>query len=123
MSGTVALPQDPIPDRPLSSKDLTARLSKQLANFRLGDAAIQQLSERMLVDGLSMVRFNPCVYGICIDYFSDKVPHLDMLPVKQGVVKWEVFPYGILGWDRFHIRVALQVDGLEGKVAMRDLEH
>jgi hypothetical protein len=30
-----------------------------------------------------------------------------------------VFPYGILEWDLFHVRVAYEVNELEGKVTPR----
>lgn len=110
-----SLPQDPIP-----IKELSGRLSKRLANFKLSDAVVNGIAERVLIDGLSIVRFDPCIYGICIDYFSDKLPRLDALSAHRGVTKWEVFPYGIIDWDRFHVRVAFNVDELEGKGPMRD---
>jgi hypothetical protein len=111
----VALPQDPIP-----IKALTERLSKRLANFKLSDAVIEKLADRVLIKGLSIVRFDPCIYGICIDYYSDKFPRLDALSPTHGIAKWEVFPYGIIDWDRFHVRIAFNVDELEGKGSMRD---
>ena len=103
-----ALPTNPLPW-------LTERLSKRLANFKLSDTVIKGIAERVVIDGLSIARFNPCIYGICLDYFSDRLPRLDALSPKRGVVKWEVFPYGIIDWDRFHVRVAFNVDELEGK--------
>ena len=104
----------------VNSTDLSARLSKRLANFKLSDAVISGLADRVLIDGLSIVRFDPCMYGICIDYFTDKLPRLDVLTAKRGVSKWEVFPYGIIDWDRFHVRVAFNVDELEGKGLSRE---
>lgn len=100
---------------PVNSKQLSARLSKRLANFQLSDAVINGLADRVLIDGLSIARFDPCIYGICIDYFTDKMPRLDVLNPKLGVTKWEVFPYGIINWDRFHVRIAFMVDELEGR--------
>ncbi|HMI87873.1 MAG TPA: hypothetical protein VK550_27510 [Polyangiaceae bacterium] len=111
----IALPQDPIP-----LKDLSERLSKRLANFRLSDAVIKGIAERVLIDGLSLVRFDPCIYGICADYFSEKVPQLDGLAARRGVKKWEVFPYGIIDWDLFHVTIAYNVDELEGKGQLRE---
>jgi hypothetical protein len=108
---------------PVSNKELAARLSKRLANFKLNDAVIAELADRVLIDGLSIARFDPCMYGICIDYFTDKIPRLDLLTSKRGVSKWEVFPYGIIDWDRFHVRVAFEVDELEGKGLMREFGH
>ena len=107
----------------VSSKDLAARMSKRLANFKLSDDVIRGLADRVLIDGLSIARFNPCIYGICIDYFSDKMPRLDHITPKQGIAKWEVFPYGIIDWDRFQVRIAFNVDELEGKAPVRGFEH
>lgn len=104
----------------VTSKDLSTHLSKRLANFKLSDAAIKSLADRLLIDGLAISRFNPCIYGICVDYFSDKLPRLDVLGPKLGVSRWEVFPYGIIDWDRFHVRVAFSVDELEGRAPPRE---
>ncbi len=100
---------------PATRKDVTVRLSKRLANYKLTDATIKRLADRVLIDGLSIAWFNPCIYGICIDYFTDQMPRLDVLSPKLGISKWEVFPYGIIDWDRFHVRVAFEVDELVGK--------
>jgi hypothetical protein len=40
----------------------------------LSDNAIKAISDRVVIDGLSIFRFDPCIYGICIDYFTDKIP-------------------------------------------------
>ena len=36
----------------LSSKDLSQRMSRRLANFKLGDDAIAKLADRVIIDGL-----------------------------------------------------------------------
>ena len=100
---------------PINRSQLSTRLSKRLANFKLTDAAIKGIADRIVIDGLSIGRFDPCIYGICIDYFTDKMPQLDVLTPKKGIAKWEVFPYGIIDWDRFHVRIAFEVDELEGR--------
>lgn len=100
----------------MNNKDLAARMSKRLANFKLADSVIHELADRVLIDGLTIGRFNPCIYGICIDYYADKFPSLSAVSSKAGIAKWEVFPYGIIDWDRFHVRVAFNVDELAGKV-------
>ena len=99
----------------VTSAELTPRLSKRLANFKLSDNAIKAISDRVVIDGLSIFRFDPCMYGICIDYFTDKIPRLDALGPKHGITKWEVFPYGIIEWDLFHVRAAFEVPELQGK--------
>ena len=107
----------------VNAKELSARMSKRLANFKLSDAVIAGLAERVLIDGLQIFRFDPCMYGICIDYFTDKMPRLDKLGLKNGVRKWEVFPYGIIDWDRFHVQIAFHVDELEGRGLNREFGH
>lgn len=98
-----------------TSKEVATGLSRQLANFKMSDDVIKSLADRVIIEGLSIGRFNPCMYGICVDYFSDKFPRLDGLTAKHFVAKWEVFPYGIIDWDRFHVRVSFNVDQLAGK--------
>jgi hypothetical protein len=75
----------------------------------------------VLVEGLEIHGINPCIYGICMDYFTDKLPQLAVDP-KTQLKKWEVFPYGILEWDLFHVRAAYGVLELEGKGLVRGFE-
>ena len=51
------------------------------------------------------------------------MPQLDRLTPKQNIAKWEVFPYGIIDWDRFHVRIAFAVDELEGRGLTREFHH
>jgi hypothetical protein len=102
----------------VSAEDLSSRMSKRLAAYELADGVIKRLVDRALIDGLDIVRIDPCIYGICIDYTTNDLPRLDV-GIKSGITKWEVFPYGIIDWDHFHVKVAFQVDELEGKVTPR----
>ncbi len=61
----------------LTSKYLSQRLSKRLANFKLKDDVITKLADRVLIDGWEIKKFDVCIYGICIDYFTDRIPRLD----------------------------------------------
>lgn len=99
-----------------NNNDLSGRMSKRLSNFKLSDAVVKELADRVLIDGLSIGKFYPCMYGICVDYFSDKWPKLDDLANRRGISKWEVFPYGIIAWDRYRVRVAYEVDGLHTNI-------
>ncbi len=101
----------------LTSKNLSQRLSKRLANYKLKDDVIAKLADRVLIDGLDLKRFDVCIYGICIDYYTDKVPKLDGILSRVDVARLEVFPYGIINWDRFHVRVGYSVDELEGRTS------
>lgn len=103
-----------------TSKDLSQRMSTRLANFKLSDDVISKLADRVLIDGWSIKRFNPCIYGICIDYFTDKIPRLDGVFGQRDIATIEIFPYGIIDWDQFHIRVGYAVNELEGRGVIRD---
>jgi hypothetical protein len=108
----------PVPN----TKDVSTRLSKQLANFKLSDAAISGLADRVMIEGLSIKRFNPCIYGICFEYHADKMPRLDALQPNSGIYKFEVFPLGLIDWDRYLVRVAFNVDELQGKGLTRGFQ-
>jgi hypothetical protein len=106
--------------RAIPIKELSTKLSERLASFDLTDAVIQKLARRVTVEGLTIARFDPCIYGICVDYFSDKPVSLEQFSSKNAIAKWEVFPYGIIDWDRFLVRVAYNVNELEGKGIVRE---
>src|SRR5437867_355411 len=97
-----------------TNKDLSQRLSKRLANFKVKDDVIAKLADRVIIDGLEIKWFDVCIYGICIDYHTDKLPRLDRIFSAIDVARLEVFPYGIIDWDHFHVRVAYTVDELAG---------
>jgi hypothetical protein len=107
----------------ITPKALTTRISKQLANYKLSDAVIKSLAERVLIDGLDIIRFNPCIYGICVDYWTLKAPVLDPFWKRTGIARLDVFPYGIIEWDRWRVQAAFEVDELEGKGSMRGMGH
>jgi len=100
---------------PVNKKQLAQRLSTSLASFKLPATAINQIADRIVVEGLDIGRFNPCIYGICIDYFTTNRPDPAQFNPKQLIRKWEVFPYGIIEWDLFHVRAAFEVPELQGK--------
>lgn len=113
------LPQDPVP-----VKEMSNRLSKRLAGFGLKDEVVGRIAERILIDGLHIKKFDLCIYGICTDYHTDRIPKLDGILSKLDVARLEVFPYGIIGWDHFHIRVGFKVDELAARIGgVRDLGH
>jgi hypothetical protein len=98
----------------LTGEQLSQRLSKRLANFKLGDAVISKLASRVMIDGLEIKRFDVCMYGICFDYHTDKLPRLDRIFSNTDITRFEVFPYGIIQWDHFHVHVGYAVDELAG---------
>lgn len=101
----------------LTYKDFSERLSKRLANFKVDDDVIAKVADRVVIEGLDIKKFDVCIYGICIDYFTDKIPSLDGILAKADVARLEVFPYGIPVWDTFHVHVGFKVDELEGRVS------
>jgi hypothetical protein len=110
--------QEVVSMSPVSAEDLSGRMSKRLASYKLADGVVKRLVDRVLIDGLEIVRIDPCIYGICVDYWTKDLPRPDF-SIKRGISKWEVFPYGIIVWDLFHVRVAFEVNELEGKVTER----
>jgi len=105
----------------ITSKTLIPSMSKRLASFKLSDTVIKALAARVLVEGLEIIRFNPCIYGICIDYWTTKPPVLDPFWKRAGIARLEVFPYGILEWDRWHVQAAFEVNELEGRGITRGM--
>jgi len=102
---------------PVTSKDLSQRLSTRLANFKLDDKAVAKLADRLIIDGLDLRRWDVCIYGICVDYFTDKIPKLDGILRGSDIARIDVFPYGIIEWDRFRVHVSYNVNELEGRNA------
>ncbi len=103
----------------ITAEDVAKSMSRRLANFELSDEVITGLAERVTIKGLEIGRFDPCIYGICIDYYTTKLPRFT---AAHGISKWEVFPYGIIDWDRFRVRIAFDVPELEGKATGRGFE-
>lgn len=102
---------------PVTSKDLSQRLSTRLANFKLDDKLVAKLADRLIIDGLDIRKWDVCIYGICVDYFSDKIPRLDGILSRGDIARIDVFPYGIIEWDRFRVHVSYNVNELEGRSA------
>jgi hypothetical protein len=118
---SVGYRQEVVSMSPVTAGDLSGRMSKRLASYKLTDAVIKRLADRVLIEGLEIARFDPCIYGICVDYWTRELPRPDF-NIKRGISKWEVFPYGIIEWDLFHVRVAFEVNELEGKVTPRGFQ-
>jgi|SRR5207248_2786796 len=99
----------------LDVKTLSQRLSKRLATFNLGDEVINRVAAAVMIDGISLKRFDVCTYGICVDYFTDRIPRLDDFFSRGNIAHVEVFPYGIINLDHFHVRVGFAIDELQGR--------
>jgi len=106
-----------MPATQLTNKDISQRLSKRLSSYKIKDDVISKLASRVIVDGLEIKKFDVCIYGICIDYFTDRIPKLDGIFARNDVAWLKVFPYGVIALDRFRVEVGYNVDELAGRVA------
>ncbi|QGM98539.1 hypothetical protein [Methylocystis parvus] len=98
---------------------IKAGLAARLASFNVSDARIAELSKAVQKDGLSIKNFDVCSHGICVDYFTTDIDSVAKL-VKEGKFKGiEIFPWGIVNPDLFHVKVGLDVPELAGRVAQR----
>lgn len=92
-------------------------LAKAVADRRVDHGVVDELAEQIARIGHPLRGIDVCALGICLDYFVDTKKWWDILPElvrvensKLGRV--EVFPYGIVNPDLFHIRVMHDVDGI-----------
>ena len=76
-----------------------------------------KLADRLIIDGLDIRKWDVCIYGICVDYFTDRIPKLDGILSRGDIARIDVFPYGIIEWDRFRVHVGYNVNELEGRSA------
>lgn len=97
-----------------SAKDLQKALAKRLAQRELKDDLIATISKRIVRDGLMIGGVDFCPYGICIDYFSDKLVSIDKLVVGGKYRAVRLFPYGILVDDLWRVQVEMHIPELAG---------
>ncbi len=90
---------------------ISAPVARKLASLKVKDVTVKKLTLALAKQGFQVGRINPCIYGICIDFFTDKTPRIDTLLGHKGIASIEIFPYGIIDWDRFHVKVGVQVGG------------
>ena len=97
-----------------TAKDAHKALAKRLAHRELKDDVIAAVSKRIVRDGLKIGGVDFCPYGICIDYFSDKLISVDKLVVGGKYRAVRLFPYGILVDDLWRVQVEMHVPELAG---------
>jgi len=98
----------------ITKKQLSMGIAKQLAGNGFSDKDITAITDRMMLKDMEIGRVRVCPLGICGDFFSNKYPDLKGFAKYPGITKWEVFPYGILDWDRFHVRVTFDANAIKG---------
>lgn len=97
-------------------KDISVRLSKQLAAYKLSPGAIKAITDRVLIDGLRLVKLGPCPTGICGDYRGPGLPRLDKLKPERAIARIDIFPEGIIDWDSVRVRIEFEAPELRGNL-------
>ena len=113
----VGLPQDPIP-----MKALHTALARAVAAYKVPDAVITRVAERLAGLDIRIRGLDICAYGICIDYFTTDDRWLEKLAQflkieRSGPHRIEVLVNGIPDPDIFHVRVEQQFEELGQYVA------
>ena len=93
-------------------KDVRKALAQRLARYKVSDAAVARIADRVIRDGAKIGRWDFCPYGICIDYFSDKRIIVDKLLGSERVRVVKLFPYGIPLDDFWHLHAEIEVPEL-----------
>jgi hypothetical protein len=47
-------------------------MSERLASNKL--PVVKRLGDRVLIEGLEIARFDPCIYEICVDHWTQELP-------------------------------------------------
>ena len=98
---------------PTSAREMHKVLANRLASRKVDDAVIEKLAHRVAKNGLKIGKIDFCPYGICIDYFANKVS-IDELLVNDRYRVVKLFPWGIIDDDFWHVHVEMQAPELEG---------
>ena len=54
---------------------ISAPVARKLASLKVKDVTVKKLTLALAKQGFQVGRINPCIYGICIDFFTDKTPY------------------------------------------------
>lgn len=98
--------------RPKANKDVQKALAQRLARYKISDAAVARIADRVIKDGVKIGRWDFCPYGICIDYFADKRILVDKLFASDRTRVVKLFPYGIPFDDFWHVHAEIEVPEL-----------
>ena len=97
---------------PTSSKDMMKALSIRLAQRELPAKVLEAAAARIVAEGLTVVGVDFCPYGICIDYFSERMIAIDPFVRDKTFRVVKLFPYGVLADDLFRLQVEMHVPEL-----------
>jgi hypothetical protein len=99
----------------MAERDITVALARAVAGREVDIKAVDSLADRLGSFEYKVRGINPCIYGICLDFFIEG-PRIDDLLTKAldlgGVRQLKVFPWGIPWPDLFHVQVEQQFDGI-----------
>jgi hypothetical protein len=95
--------------------DLRVALARAVVGRKVEADAVERIAKRLSELDHKVRGVNPCIYGICLDYFVER-PEIDAL-LKESlsvgrVRKLEVFPWGIPRIDVFRVQVEQQFEGI-----------
>ncbi|NJM40341.1 MAG: hypothetical protein HC853_06030 [Anaerolineae bacterium] len=96
-------------------RSVRTALARALADRKIADDVVDIAAKQLAAAKQPIRRIDVCTYGICIDFFIDSKEWWKILPemieLEGGQLKGiEVFPWGIINPDMFHIRVTQNLD-------------
>lgn len=94
------------------NRDVQKALAQRLARYKLSDAVVGRIADRVIKDGVKIGRWDFCPYGICVDYFSDKRIIVDKVLADERFRVVKLFPYGILVDDFWHVHAEVEIPEL-----------
>jgi hypothetical protein len=97
-----------------SPREIHKALAERLAHRRIGDDVLKKVSDQISRNGLKVGGMDFCPYGICVDYFSDKMFSVDELVRDMTYRELRLFVYGIPVDDLFRLRLEVRVPELQG---------
>jgi hypothetical protein len=90
-------------------------LARAVAGREIDSGAVDALAERLEAFEYRVRGLNPCIYGICLDFFVER-PVIDDLIEKSlqlgRVRELKLFPWGIPWPDLFHVQIEQQFEGI-----------
>lgn len=97
------------------NKLVSKALARAVASRKIPNAQVEIAANRLAECKYPIRGIDICVYGICLDYFIDDREWWNVLPdlVDVGggrVGRIEVFPYGIIDPDLFHVRISHDIE-------------
>ena len=99
-------------------KSVRLALARCVAKHDVSDDAVDHAAKLIATARHQIRGIGVCELGICIDYITDKkiwevLPELAVLEGAR-LRNIEVFPWGIIDPDLFHVRVTQEIEGLVG---------